>query len=234
MIIGTYRQTTNHKMINFLIKFIFFLRKPKVIIVVGKGRTFTTEAIYQVLQSHFKVEKLVEKTPNILSIFKREVFLIETDFKKPSLPRKLNHWMKSSQLPILVVTHVGEIPSDYESFSGDRQEAIKIKELAKIVPAYGFLILNSDDKIVQEIDNVTNLKSLTFGFQQEANFQVSDIHTNSGTNFKINYKGNIIPVWLEGLFGKEQIYGALAASSVGIILGLNFVEISEALKKYSK
>lgn len=221
-------------MINFLTKFIFFLRKPKVIIVVGKGRTFTVEAIYQVLQSHFKVEKLVEKTPNFLSIFKREVFLIETDFKKPSLSKKLHYWIKSSQLPILVVTHIGDIPSDYESFSGEEKETIKIRELAKIVPAYGFLILNSDDETVREIDNITNLKSLTFGFQEEANFQVSDIRTNSGTNFKINYKGNIIPVWLEGLFGKERIYSALAASSVGIILGLNFVEISEALKNYGE
>ncbi len=234
MIIGTFRQITKHKMINFLTKFIFFLRKPKVIIVVGKGRTFTVEAIYQVLQSHFKVEKLVEKTPNFLSIFKREVFLIETDFKKPSLSKKLHYWIKSSQLPILVVTHIGDIPSDYESFSGEEKETIKIRELAKIVPAYGFLILNSDDETVREIDNITNLKSLTFGFQEEANFQVSDIRTNSGTNFKINYKGNIIPVWLEGLFGKERIYSALAASSVGIILGLNFVEISEALKNYGE
>ena len=42
-----------------------------------------------------------------------------------------------------------------------------------------------------------------------------------------------MPVWLEGIFGKEQIYSALAAVCVGEILDLNLVEISQALKDYN-
>ncbi len=204
---------------NFLTKFIFLLRKPKVIIVAGKGRTFTTRAIYQVLRPHFRIEKLVEKTPNILSIFKKEIFLIETGLRSPGFSKKLNYWIKLSQLPILVVTRVDD-------------ETGETRKLAKMIPVYGFLILNFDDERIREINNIKSLKTLTFGFQEGADFRASDIHTNTGINFKINYKGNIIPVWFKKPSGKEQIYGALAANSVGIIFGLNFIEISKALKNY--
>jgi len=94
------------------------------------------------------------------------------------------------------------------------------------------LILNFDDETVRELKTETIAHPLTFGFQEEADFRASDIKLNSGTNFKINYKGNIVPIWLEKLFGKEQIYSTLSAVSVGVIFNLNLVEISQALKDY--
>ena len=51
------------------------------------------------------------------------------------------------------------------------------------------------------------------------------------TNIK-NYKGNIIPCWLDGVFGKEQIYSALSAACAATIFDLNLVEVSQSLKKY--
>jgi len=201
---------------NFLTKLIFLLRKPKVIIVTGKRRASTAKAIYCVLKSNFRVEKLVEKTPNVLNLFKKRVFLIETGLKSPHFSKKLNHWIKLSQLPILVITQIDEIN--------------ETRKLAETIPVYGFLILNYDDKQIREINNIKSLKTLTFGFQEGADFMASDIHTNNGVNFKINYKGNVIPVWLEKSYGEEQIYNVLAANSVGMIFGLNFIEISKALK----
>ena len=46
------------------------------------------------------------------------------------------------------------------------------------------------------------------------------------------YKGNIVPIWLEYVSGKDQIYSALAAAVVGVIFDLNLVEISQVLKEY--
>jgi len=135
-------------------------------------------------------------------------------------------------LPILVVTHIGDIPFDKDFFAGPREKTKEIIKLAKILPAQGFLILNFDDETAREIKTETIAHSLTFGFQEGADFRASDIKLNTGVNFKINYKGNIVPVWLEKLFGKEQIYSALAAASCGVIFDLNLVEISQALKVY--
>jgi len=42
----------------------------------------------------------------------------------------------------------------------------------------------------------------------------------------------VIPVRLQYLFGKEQIYSILSAFCIGTILNLNLIEIAEALKNY--
>lgn len=90
-----------------------------------------------------------------------------------------------------------------------------------------FLVLNCDDENIRKIKKQESAKVLTFGFRADADFRATDISDN---NFKINYQGNIVPIWLENLSGKDQIHAALAAAAVGEILGLNLVEISEALK----
>ena len=200
--------------INFLSKIKFILKKPKIVIVTGEGRACTAEAIRKVLKQ-----------------VKNKILVVETELP-PLDVRYLTGLIKNSSLPILVVTHVGDIPFDKDFFAGDRGKTIEIRKLAKILPAQGYLILNFDDETVREIKDETNLKELTFGFQGGADLRVSDIKLNTGTNFKINYKGNTVPVWLEKLFGKEQIYSALSAAGVGVIFDLNLVEISQALKGY--
>jgi len=219
-------------MLNLFSKLKFLLRKPKVIIITGSGRDCAAEAIFQVLNSHFKIGK--------------EVLIFETELKDTE---EFKFFAKHSSLPILVVTQIGDIPPDKNFFAGDRERTFKIRELAKTLPIQGHLILNFDDETVREIKDETNLKELTFGLQDynspttssrsplgerapRADFWASDIKLNSGTNFKINYKGRVVPIWLEEVFGKEQIYSALAAVAVGTIFDLNLVEISQALQNF--
>ncbi len=200
-------------MLSFISKIKFSLKKPKVIIIASQGRQAAKEAILKVLSGYFKIGE------NIL-IFDSELEDME----------ELKFFIKKSSLPVLVITHLGEIPSDKYSFAGKKNE--RILQLAKIMPDRGCLVLNFDDETVREIKAETGLNELTFGFQERADFKATDIKLNGGTNFKINYKGTIVPAWLDGLFGKEQIYAALAATCVGKILELNLVEISQALKNY--
>jgi len=216
---------------NFLAKLLFYIKKPKVIIVTGRGRACAAEAIFRVLKTQFRVKKLIDKTPKF-GISKRRIFIIETEIRN-SNRKELTFLVKASSLPVLIVTNVGDIPPDCEFFSGDRKETKNIRKLAKSLPVFGYLILNFDDEVVREIDDITNLNTFSFGFQEGADFQTTDIKINGGLNFKTNYKGKIVPFWHEKVFGKEQIYSILAAVSTGIIFDLNFVEIAEALKKYT-
>jgi len=201
------------KMLDFVSKLKFLFRRPKIVVVTGNGRQTAKEAIFQVLKSHFKVGE--------------EILILETDLEDIE---EIKFYLKNSSLPVLVVSHLGDVPPDKIFFAGERNE--KIRALSKTIPAQSYLVLNFDDETVREIKDETNLQELTFGFQERADFKVTDIKLNGGTNFKINYKGNIVPVWLDKLFGKEQIYAALAAASCGNILGLNLVEVSQALKNY--
>ena len=228
---------------NIFEKIKFILKKPKVVVVTGNGRQTAKEAIYQVLSQHFKVEK--------------EILVFEVGDKEI---KKFGFFLKNSSRAILVITPVGDIPYDKEFFSGAKEEVKEVTLLAKTLPAQTNLILNFDDETVREIDDVTNLKTLTFGFGERADLRASDVRVNpvrnledkrdnnieslkkqfevsngvnEGTNFKVNYKGNIVPVWLEKLFGKEQIYAALSAVAVGTIFDLNLVEMSQSLKNCS-
>lgn len=238
-------------MMNFLANIIFFLKRPKIVIVAGKGRATAAEAIFQVLNQHFKthlispvrgrfsngVNLLSKRGKNIKNyrlysstILKKEILIFEAEDQQLKNFRSL---VKKSRLPILAVTNVGEIPSDRDFFAAEREKMEEIEKLAKLFPFPGYLILNFDDQTLREIKlQVSGPNSLTFGFQSGADFQVSDIRLNGGTNFKINYKGNIVPVWLENIFGKEQIYSALIAAGVGAVFGLNLVEVSQSLKLY--
>jgi len=195
---------------SLLNKIKFLLTKPKVVIVLGGAKETAKEAISQVLKPHFKVGK--------------EILIIDQDSK---------FFIKHSRLPILVVTHVGEYYPDKEFFAGDIAQVAEIAKLAEMLPAHSYLILNFDDETVRELKNKSKAHPLTFGFGIRADIKASDlVLTKEGTNFKINYQGNIVPVWLEKLFGKEQVYAGLCAAAVGQVLNLNLVEISEALKSY--
>lgn len=203
---------------NIFKKLLFLFKRPSVILVTGKGRSCATQAISQVLKLYSE---------------KGKIKIFESDLSEPKEIEKFSFLLKRSQLPILVVTHIGDIPADKDFFDGDREETLQIRKLAKILPDRAFLILNFDDETVREIENESLAHSLTYGFQERADFRASDININlSGTNFKMNYEENIVPFWLKNLFGKEQIYSALTAICLGVVKNINLVEISQVLRSY--
>jgi hypothetical protein len=174
----------------------FFLRKPKVVIVIGERQKMVKEAIFQVLKQYSKIDK--------------DVLILETEEKKIN---KFAFYLKNSKLPILVIAGINDI------------------YLVKNLPVNTHFVLNYDDeKLKEEINNLDNFKTMKFGFKEENDIFVSDIKKNGGTNFKVNYNGKSVPFWLNGLLDQEQIYAILAAISVGTILGLNLVEISQSFK----
>jgi len=195
------------------------LTKPKVVMIAGRGKETSAQAISRVLQRSFRLGK--------------EIMIYQVDSKKLNEAQFL---LKKARSVVLVVTHFGEYESDKEFFTAEKSETALIEQLVKYLPEQARLVLNFDDETVRDIKNQTNIRALNFGFGARAEIQSSDVVLTQlpdpGTNFKINYEGNIVPVWLKNLFGKEHIYAALSAVAVGEILGLNLVEISDALKSY--
>ncbi|MFA6336234.1 MAG: hypothetical protein WCX48_11925 [Bacteroidales bacterium] len=102
--------------------------------------------------------------------------------------------------------------------------------IAKILPEKGCVIFNSDEENNHLLKNEILASIFSFGSGEGADLFVSDIVANGETNFKINYLGSSVPVWLSGKLDKEKIYAVLAAIACGIKLKLNLVQISQALK----
>ena len=197
-------------------KLLFFFKKPKVVLVAGNGAKTSQEAIVKVVSRRFSVGK--------------EIIVCGSDDKDAEF------FLKRSPLPVLVSTHIGEYHPEKEFFAGDIKDAKKIKETAFLLGPQGHLVLNFDDETVRELKDKSSAHPFTFGFGLRSDVRASDIVITQfpalGTNFKFNYDGNIVPCWLKNLFGKENIYAALSAAAVGLILGMNLVEISEALKDF--
>jgi len=217
-------------MLIFLRKFIFRILRPNIVFITGNGRALAAESILKVLQPYYKIKKLTNgKLPYFWS--KKEILLVEKDLAKNNNLKELKFLIQKSRLPVFVVTNLGEIPSDKDYFEGEEEDTVLLKEIIKVLPLRGFLLLNYDDGLVRRLKNETLANVFSFGFAEGANFRATDVNVDSnGINFKINYAGNIVPFWLDNSFGKEQVYGALAAASASVIKTLNLVEISQSLR----
>jgi len=218
---------------NFFKKIIFSRKKPQVIFVAGQGSSLAAEAVFQILKPHFKVRKISDRSLPLVKD-KDEILIFENELNDNKNDiEKFIFLLKESKSPIFIATRMGEIFPDKDFFAAELEQTTAMQKIAKVLPEKGSLILNFDDETVREIKNASKASSLTYGFQTGASLQITGVNTNlSGTNFKVNYKGNMIPFWLEKLFGKEVLYGVLAGICVGVIKKINLIEISKTLKSY--
>lgn len=222
-------------MSNFIKKLIFLQKKPKVIVVGGENSSFGFEVICRVLENFFKIGQVSHDAPTFKQILKNQVLIFNlTPHQKVwwgTGTKKFRFWLKNSSLPISVFSHLREIPPQRIIFASPR--SLELEILAPQLPSFGYLILNFDDETVRSMGDKLNVKQITFGFEEKADFQVIDYRiTKSGTNFKLNFGGNILPIWLRNLFGKKNVYSVLAAVCVGYALNLNLVRLSQNLKGF--
>lgn len=107
--------------------------------------------------------------------------------------------------------------------------------LTKGIKGNGVAVLNLDnDAIASYVKNKKPDNAVTYGLDQESDVAASELQIYNkdnvfGMNFKIKHKGTIVPVLLPDALGRSNVYAGLAAAAVGLRMGLNLVEVSEAL-----
>lgn len=151
-------------------------------------------------------------------------------------PGDIKYLTELAPCKIGVVTGIG--PAHLEFF----ESIEKIIKEKRIVVSHlrpdGFAVLNRDDEKVFEMREKTRAKILTYGFFADAEVRAQEDGMIgegvgiSGMNFKLSYAGAVVPIFLPGVLGHQHIYAALAGAAVGIIYGMNLVEIAESFKKY--
>ncbi len=151
-------------------------------------------------------------------------------------PHDMDNAISLVSLDTAVITHVGDTPVHVEFF-GSAKEVLD--EKAKIIRGLskdGALILAHDDPKVRALKDKSICKTLTFGIQEGADV-LGEYYTvtydkngkPTGVTFKITHSGNIVPMTLFGVLGKQTMYPSLAATAFGILHGINLVEIGDAL-----
>jgi UDP-N-acetylmuramoyl-tripeptide--D-alanyl-D-alanine ligase len=168
-----------------------------------------------------------------------EILVLEYGVDKPG---DMEYLLSIAKPNIAVVTAIGEFPVHIENFQNKKALVKEKTELLKYLTSENIAVLNKDDNVVFDMRNKTKANTITFGFSKDADFKIfepekrEDIFDGSktplGISFKIEYKGVMIPVRLDRLYGSQSAYAAGIACLVGSIFGINLVEVSEALKEF--
>lgn len=164
-----------------------------------------------------------------------EILVLEYAIDRPG---DMSYLLSIAEPNVAVVTAIGEIPVHVEFFAGPEEVAAEKGKIVESLPAGGAAILNYDDEIVMAIKERTKAETTTFGFEEGADIRIVNFKNKitdgrpDGISFRLDYKGQPLQVDIPGAFGRAQAYAAASAAAVGLIFGVNFLNISEALRRY--
>lgn len=162
-----------------------------------------------------------------------EWLVLEMGVDHPGDMRRLSKWVK---LDVAVITLVGDTPVHVEFFDSPRELFNEKSLILKALKKKGVAVLGFDDEKVRGLAGVVKTRVYTFGHNAEA-----DVHGDyyaveydkaghpEGISFKVLWEGNVAPVRLHGILGEHIMYPVLAALTVGLSQGLNFVHMTEDL-----
>lgn len=165
-----------------------------------------------------------------------EFLVLEYGADRPGDIEKLAHVFKPH---IAVVTTVGTVPVHVEFFENPNELAKEKSKLLKYLDGNDFAVLSADDPQVLEMQHQTKAKVMTFGFADGAKTRVSDFVISldeqdkpTGIGFKIQQENSFVPIRIHGSLGQSQAMAAAAGATVGLIMGMNLINIAAALERY--
>ncbi len=105
-------------------------------------------------------------------------------------------------------------------------------ELLKRIKPEGTAVFNADDSRVLYLSTKTSRKVLYFGLSEDARIKALDVNeTTTGISFTLVLPEERIPIVLR-VHGGFMVSNALAAASVGYIIGLSSEEIKTGLESF--
>jgi UDP-N-acetylmuramoyl-tripeptide--D-alanyl-D-alanine ligase len=165
-----------------------------------------------------------------------EILVLEYGADRPG---DIKYLLSIARPNISVITAIGEIPVHVEFYAGPDEVAREKGRLIEYLPAGGFAVLNGDDSTVTNLQSRTRARVMTYGFDRGSELRISrfenKVHDGvpAGISFKLEHGSGVVPVRIDGAFGRAHAYAAGAAAAVGIVFGMNLVTISEALAQYA-
>jgi UDP-N-acetylmuramoyl-tripeptide--D-alanyl-D-alanine ligase len=115
-----------------------------------------------------------------------------------------------------------------------KEKAVIITHLTK----NGWAIVNIDNETNQTLTEGLRARLITYAVHRPADLQAKNIKIATrqdqvgGLSFKLLYQGSTVPVLLPHIIGGHFVYAALVAAAIGIIYGMNIIEISKALEGF--
>ncbi|MEK7564125.1 MAG: Mur ligase family protein [Patescibacteria group bacterium] len=248
---------------------VLYKYKPKIIAITGSiGKTSTKDAVYAVLSGISYVRKSEKSfnseiglpltilgipngwsSPSVwfanilkglwLIIYPHKYptwLVLEVGVGKPGDMQKTALWLKTDAV---IITAIGETPAHIEFFKSRRHLIEEKSQLISTLKNTGLLILNADDEDVLKMKTKTKMRTLMYGFKNDADVVASsdtilydDKGVPQGMRFRIDEGGNSFPVTIEGVFGRNHLYASLCAVTLSFGLKLNTLHTINSLLKY--
>ncbi len=153
-------------------------------------------------------------------------------------PGDISYLVNIAPPSIGVITAIGE--SHAVNFGSVENVAREKQVLVLRLPKEAHAVLNRDDERVWAIQEKVKCPVMSFGFHEAADVRALEFTMNyafdaeggCGIRFKLSAGGSTIPVFLPNVLGRQAVYAALSATAVGLIKGMNLVEIADGLRKY--
>jgi UDP-N-acetylmuramoyl-tripeptide--D-alanyl-D-alanine ligase len=214
------------------------MRSPvKVVAITGSnGKTSTKEMCALVLQEQYQVLKNEGNLNNLIGLpltllrlsREDEVAVLEMGMNRLGEIRRLS---EISRPNMGLITNIG--PAHLEGL-GSLDQVQKAKgELFETLTEEDCVLVNYDDHLVKELALHCRAKRISFSFQEKSDIRAEDVSflKDGKICFRLTYQGEDITVVISA-YGFYHVYNALAASAVGISLGIDLKKIARGLKGF--
>lgn len=212
--------------------------KAKVIAITGSvGKTTTKEFIYAVSSAAFKTHKTQGNYNNELGM-PLTIFGIEPEHEVVVLEMgmsglgEIEYMTKIAKPDIAIVTNIG---TSHLASLGTRENICRAKmEIRLGLGKDGILLLNADEPLLlaqyEQLDKKPKLMSVAghLGDYRAVNIR----QKIDGIVFDLLYQNKAVTNVEIPALGKHNVYNALSAYAVGVILGMSDDQIRRGLKSF--
>lgn len=208
----------------------------KVVGITGSvGKTSTKEIIASVLNEKYNVLKTLGNFNNELglplTVFRlrdeHEVAVLEMGISDFGEMHRLS---KIARPDVCVMTNIGQC---HLEFLIDRDGILRAKsEIFDFISEDGKIILNGDDDKLATIEEVKGIKPVFFGIESDRKIYADEIQSKGLRGIQCTiHTGDENFTVLVPIPGYHMVLNALAATSVGLAMGLTIGEIKRGIEK---
>jgi UDP-N-acetylmuramoyl-tripeptide--D-alanyl-D-alanine ligase len=208
----------------------------RVVGITGSvGKTTTKELIAAVLGRHFETVKSEGNYNNEIGLPLTMLRLhpaVDWAVQEMGMYAlgEIAHLASIALPDIGVVTNVG--PTHLERLGTIERIAQAKAELVQALPPQGVAVLNGDDERVRAMGALTPAeRTLYYGLEPDNDLWADGIETYGleGLRLRAHFEGDCVSMRLP-ILGRHSAYGVLAATAVGLSVGLEWGEIVDGLR----
>ncbi len=208
--------------------------RAKVIAITGSnGKTTTKEMTYTILSRRFMVIRNEGNLNNHIGL-PLSLLRVLPDAEVVVLELGMNKRGEIRRLCEIALPHYGVITNIGKAHIGmlGGLEAIRDAKL-EILDGLSTLIINADDEFLMDGIRGFGARVITFSITKSSDVMALDIaKTDKGSVFKLKWTDNKTVDVNLNVHGAFNIYNALAASAVGLSLGMDIEDVKDGLEVY--